>query len=235
MEVQNIMCKNGGWKFIDFDAAKENQEYSTPIIAGNVSFYNESKSGAIPPSPIVSCLGRIKNVETTITMSLKKAGSIILMVGARKDELGGSLFYDLHNELGANVPSPDLEEVKQQIYAVTDCIDEGLLYACHDISDGGIAVAMSEMTFDNNIGCSVKVPGCLSSEKLLFTETGGFVIEANNKNLEQVETILTSYDLDYSNIGTTNNKPQISINGTIEISVQEAKSLWSNGLRDKIK
>ena len=214
---------------------KENKEYSTPIIAGNVSFYNESKSGAIPPSPIVSCLGRIKNVETTITMSLKKAGSIILMVGARKDELGGSLFYDLHNELGANVPSPDLEEVKRQIYAVTDCIDEGLLYACHDISDGGISVAMLEMTFDNNIGCCVKVPGCLSSEKLLFTETGGFLIEVDNKNLQKVENILKNYDLDFSNIGTTNNKPQISINNAIKISVEEAKTLWQHGLRNKIK
>jgi len=214
---------------------KETPECSTPIIAGNVSFYNESRSGAIPPSPIVSCLGRIKNVEKTITMSLKNVGSVILMIGSRKDELGGSLFYGLNSELGANVPAPNLEEVKRQIFAVTDCIDQGLLYACHDISDGGIAVAMSEMTFDNNIGCSVKIPGGLPLEKLLFTETGGFVIEANNKNLEQVETILTSYDLDYSNIGTTNNKPQISINGTIEISVQEAKSLWSNGLRDKIK
>jgi phosphoribosylformylglycinamidine synthase len=214
---------------------KETPECSTPIIAGNVSFYNESKSGAIPPSPIVSCLGRIKNVEKTITMSLKNVDSVILMIGARKDELGGSLFYDLHGELGANVPSPNLEEVKRQIFSITDCIDQGLLYACHDISDGGIAVAISEMTFDNNIGCSVTIPGSLPLEKLLFTETGGFVIEANNKNLEQVETILTSYDLDYSNLGTTNNKPQISINDTIEISVEEAKTIWSHGLRDKIK
>ena len=214
---------------------KHNQEHSTPIIAGNVSFYNESKSGAIPPSPIVSCLGRINNVEKTITMSLKNSDSALLMLGARKNELGGSLFYDLHGELGANVPTPDLNEAKNQVYAITDCIDQGLLSSCHDISDGGIATALSEMTFENNIGICVTVPGILAIEKLLFTETGGFVIEVDEKNLPQVELIFQGYDLDCYNIGSTTEESKIVVNGSIDISVEEAKHLWSNGLRDKIK
>ena len=214
---------------------KDNQEHATPIIAGNVSFYNESKSGAIPPSPIVSCLGRINNIEKTITMSLKNADNVVLMIGARKNELGGSLFYDLHGELGANVPTPDLNEAKNQVYAITDCIDQILLSSCHDISDGGIATALSEMTFENNIGLCVTIPGDLAIEKLLFTETGGFVIEIDEKNLSQVESVLQGYDLDCYNIGTTTKEPKISINDSIDISVEEAKHLWDNGLRNKIK
>ena len=214
---------------------KDNQEHATPIIAGNVSFYNESKSGAIPPSPIVSCLGRINNIEKTITMSLKNADNVVLMIGARKNELGGSLFYDLHGELGANVPTPDLNEAKNQVYAITDCIDRVLLSSCHDISDGGIATALSEMTFENNIGLCVTIPGDLAIEKLLFTETGGFVIEIDEKNLSQVESVLQGYDLDCYNIGTTTKEPKISINDSIYISVEEAKHLWDNGLRNKIK
>ena len=69
------------------------------------------------------------------------------MLGLRKNEMGGSLFYQLNNELGANVPNPDLNEVKKQIYAITDCIDQSLLNSCHDISDGGLAVALAEMSF----------------------------------------------------------------------------------------
>jgi phosphoribosylformylglycinamidine synthase len=214
---------------------KDNQEHATPIIAGNVSFYNESKSGAIPPSPIVSCLGRINNIEKAITMSLKNADNVVLMIGARKNELGGSLFYDLHGELGANVPTPDLNEAKNQVYAITDCIDQILLSSCHDISDGGIATALSEMTFENNIGLCVTIPGDLAIEKLLFTETGGFVIEIDEKNLSQVESVLQGYDLDCYNIGTTTKEPKISINDSIDISVEEAKHLWDNGLRNKIK
>ena len=214
---------------------KENQEHPTPIIAGNVSFYNESKSGSIPPSPIVSCLGRINDVEKTITMSFKSAESIILMIGERKNELGGSLFYDIHNELGANIPKPNLDETKNQIYAITDCIDQNLFHACHDISDGGIAVALSEMTFENNIGLDAHVGGIISLEKILFSETGGFVVEVDNTNIQKVENILQSYKLKYSNIGKTTSTSEIKMNGVINIPLDDAKELWSNGLRNKLK
>ena len=79
---------------------KHSLESPTPIIAGNVSFYNESKNKSIPPSPIVSCLGKIKNVKKTVTMSFKEEGSSIIMIGQRKDELGGSIFYSLYDEVG---------------------------------------------------------------------------------------------------------------------------------------
>ena len=214
---------------------KENQDHPTPIIAGNVSFYNESRSGAIPPSPIVSCLGKINNVENTISMSFKNENSIILMVGSRKNELGGSLYYDIHGELGANVPSPNLDKVKNQIYAITDCVDKRLFLSCHDISDGGVAVAISEMTFKNNIGCDVMIPGNLALEKLLFSETGGFIIETEQKHIQKIKNVFKAYDIDYHNIGKTSNSDRIRFNNTINLDLKEAKTLWVNGLRDKIK
>ena len=72
---------------------KEHPDSPTPIIAGNVSFYNESKSGSIPPSPIISCLGKINDISNVVTMSFKSPASKIFMIGKRKDELGGSLYY----------------------------------------------------------------------------------------------------------------------------------------------
>ncbi|MBT4635910.1 MAG: phosphoribosylformylglycinamidine synthase subunit PurL, partial [Candidatus Marinimicrobia bacterium] len=162
---------------------KDNPDHATPIIAGNVSFYNESKNGAIPPSPIVSCLGRLKNVNKAVPMHFQKNDSVILMIGDRKDELGGSVYYSLYNELGARVPKPDLDEVKNQIFAVTDCIDQGLFLSCHDIADGGVASAISEMTFGNSIGCNVKIESDLSPDKILFSETGGFILEILPKNI----------------------------------------------------
>ena len=138
---------------------KDNPSYPTPIIAGNVSFYNESKNGPIPPSPIVSCLGRLKDIDYVLSMDFQSSGSDILMVGERKDELGGSIYYQLLGELGANVPKPDFVEVRSQIFAITDCAEGGLILSCHDISDGGIATSIAEMTFRKNIGCLVKIPG----------------------------------------------------------------------------
>ena len=157
------------------------------------------------------------------------------MIGQRKDELGGSLYYNLFGELGVNVPSPDLNEVKDQIYAITDCIDNKLIESCHDISDGGIAVALSEMTFENNIGCSVNIPGILPVEKLLFSETGGFVIEVEDSKTKNVNEIFNKHNINLDLIGETCKDQKLVVNNAINMEVEEMKSLWTNGLREKIK
>ena len=212
---------------------KENPEHATPIIAGNVSFYNESKKGAIPPSPIVSCLGRIKDVNKAVPAHFQDSDSVILMVGDRKDELGGSVYYSLFNELGSNLPKPDLEEVKHQIFALTDCIDDGLVLSCHDIADGGVASAISEMTFGNSIGCNVKIESDLSPDKILFSETGGFILEILPKNINALKSVFSNYGLDVFEIGTTGGE-SININEAVDLAVFNAREAWRNGLRDKL-
>ena len=212
---------------------KDNPEHATPIIAGNVSFYNESKNGAIPPSPIVSCLGRLKDVNKTVPAHFQKSDSVILMIGERKDELGGSVYYSLFNELGANIPKPNFEEVKNQIFALTDCIDDGMVLSCHDIADGGIASALAEMTFGNEIGCTVKIKSGLASDKILFSETGGFVLEVSLEKLDKIKSAFLIYGLDTFEIGTTGGS-HIKLNGVVKISVNKTKEAWTNGLRDKL-
>ena len=212
---------------------KDNPNDATPIIAGNVSFYNESKKGAIPPSPIVSCLGRLKDVNKAVPMHFQKSNSVLLMIGERKNELGGSVYYSLFDELGANVPKPNLEEVKNQIFALTDCIDDTLVLSCHDISDGGLASALAEMTFAKNIGCIIKIDSELSMDKTLFSETGGFVLEVSSENLDEIKSVFSKYELDAFEIGTTGGS-KIQINGVIKISVNKTKEAWTNGLRNKL-
>ena len=212
---------------------KDNPDHATPIIAGNVSFYNESKNGAIPPSPIVSCLGRLKNVNKAVPMHFQKNDSVILMIGDRKDELGGSVYYSLYNELGARVPKPDLDEVKNQIFAVTDCIDRGLFLSCHDIADGGVASSISEMTFGNSIGCNVKIESDLPPDKILFSETGGFILEILPKNINALKSVFSNYGLDVFEIGTTGGE-SININEAVDLAVFNAREAWRNGLRDKL-
>ena len=212
---------------------KDNPDHATPIIAGNVSFYNESKNGPIPPSPIVSCLGRFKNVNKAVPAHFQNNDSVILLVGERKNELGGSVYYSLKNELGANVPKPNFEEVKNQIFALTDCIDGGLVLSCHDISDGGIASALAEMTFRNNIGCNVNIESDLSPDKILFSETGGFILETLPKNIDVIKSVFSNYGLDVFEIGSTGGQ-SIEINNITDIYVSETKKAWTNGLREKL-
>ena len=212
---------------------KDNPDDATPIIAGNVSFYNESSNGAIPPSPIVSCLGRLKNVTKAVPMHFQTFDSILIMAGKRRDELGGSVFYSLHDELGANVPQPNLEEVKNQIFALTDCINEDLVLSCHDIADGGVASTLAEMTFGNGIGCDITINSDLPTYKILFSETGGFVLEVSPENADAVISNFSKYGSDVFQIGTTGSNT-IQINRVVDIVVSDAKETWANGLREKL-
>ena len=213
---------------------KDNPDDATPIIAGNVSFYNESKNGAIPPSPIVSCLGRLKNVNKTVPMHFQKSDSVILMAGERRDELGGSVYYSLYDELGANVPEPDFEDVKNQIYALTDCIDYCLILSCHDIADGGAASALAEMTFGNGIGCDVEIETDLSLDKILFSETGGFILEVSTHSVTRVRKGFSEYGQTIFNIGKTNFSNSIKLNRVINLDLDKAKDAWDDGLRQKL-
>ena len=91
------------------------------------------------------------------------------------------------------------------------------------------------MTFGNNIGCDVVVPGNLALEKLLFSETGGFIIETEPKHLNRYKNIFKAMIWIIIILASTNDNGRIRINDAIDLDVKEAKSLWSNGLRDKIK
>ena len=166
-------------------------------------------------------------------MHFQHSNSTVILIGKRKDELGGSVFYSLYNELGNNLPVPDLEEVKLQIFSLTDCIDEGLILSCHDIADGGIATALAEMTFKNNIGCEINIDSDLTIDKILFSETGGFIIEVPSINRNKVESIFSKIGLDIYDIGITGGK-LIQINNIIDLSCEQANDAWKNGLREKL-
>ena len=235
--------ENQMWEFVESvrgisDACnaitlKDNPIHATPIIAGNVSFYNESRNGSIPASPIVSCLGKINDINKTIGMAFTSVGSNIAMIGQRKNEMGGSAYFHLNNELGTNLPKPDLQEVKKQIYGLTDCIDNNMVLSCHDISDGGIAVALAEMTFKNNIGCKVSIESDLRIDEILFSETGGFILEVNDENIHSITNCFSKYDLEVFVIGKTVSK-NIMINEEINISIEQGRDAWENGLTNKL-
>ena len=212
---------------------KDNPKHPTPIIAGNVSFYNESKNGSIPPSPIVSCLGKLKDIKKVIGMSFLHSNSNLILVGKRKSEMGGSAYYHLKNKFDTTLPKPDLDEVKRQIFALTDCIEEELILSCHDISDGGLGVALSEMAFENNIGFKIRMDENLRFDEILFSETGGFIMEVDSNKLEAVFKTFSNFDIELFTIGKTGGD-SLMINDFLNITLQKAKDAWENGLNSKL-
>ena len=214
---------------------KHNPDHTVPIIAGNVSFYNESSAGAIPPSPIVSCLGRLSDVDKAITTGFKKNNSKIMLIGERKKELGGSLYYSLFNHLGKDLPKPNLGQVESEIWALTDLIDNRLVLSAHDISDGGVAITLSEMSFYNEIGFEVKINSAGRPDVWLFSETGGFIIELEENVLPQAQAVMSKYNIHYEEIGETTQHQAMVFGEIIHMPILKAKDSWQRSLRNKIQ
>lgn len=212
----------------------DDPDVTLPIISGNVSFYNETPQSSIPPSPIISCLGVLSDYTKAVTYSFKQTDSLILLIGKRKDECGGSVYYQLENVLGSHVPKPDLKTISNEIAAVFSLIKAGLILSAHDISEGGVAVALAEMSFKNKIGATVLIPGELSNAKKLFSETGGFVLEISSGNLAMVESITNKYDIPFEIIGTTTVDPLLALNSIIRLPISAASAAFENGLRERL-
>ncbi|HDO7799598.1 TPA: phosphoribosylformylglycinamidine synthase subunit PurL [Legionella pneumophila] len=213
---------------------KDHPQSTLPVIAGNVSLYNESVKGAIPPSPMISCLGTLPDIDFAITFDFKKSDSLLILIGDRKDECGGSVYYQLHNELGSNVPKPDLSLFNREIHAVSSAIQHGLVNAAHDVSEGGVAVALAEMSFKNSLGVAVQINGELSADKLLFGETGGFILEIDKQHKAAFDKLVTQYQVPYMVIGHTTEQPVLQMNSVINLPVEEARQAWENGLRERL-
>lgn len=225
---------------------KNHAKHSTPVISGNVSLYNETKNGHIPPSAIICCIGKIDDYNKAITMEFKQAGSKIYLIGERKDELGGSEYYRLRKEMGANVPLANFEKAQNEIYAVVDGVAKQCITAAHDISEGGLAVTLAEMAFggrgEGGIGFKVdllKVPAeKLRNDIKLFSETGGFVVEVPESSENEFKKICKKYNVKPAEIGITTKQPLMTItSGTkslANLKVKKAAQTWLNGLRDRL-
>jgi len=133
----------------------------TPFISGKDSLNNEFRPTgsqepiSIPPSLLISALGQIDDVSRSVTMDLKEPGNMLYQVGLSKDEMGGSHFALVESLSGGQVPKVDPAAARLTFAAVHKAIDAALVRACHDLSEGGLAVAAAEMALAGNLGLRV--------------------------------------------------------------------------------
>lgn len=217
-----------------------------PIVSGNVSLYNQAQEQAINPSAIIGCFGRLADVTSAITPDLIQPGNVICLVGERKNELGGSVLYDLFGTYGANVPQPDFALAEKEIFFMIEMIEQGLVQTCHDISDGGMLSTLAEMSFGGRgelrTGIEIDlnmVPGKdLTATQKLFTETGGFVFEVDPQLLPAVQRHASERELELNLIGVVRQDEQFIVKQGVEdyitLTVGALADAWLNGLRSKL-
>jgi phosphoribosylformylglycinamidine synthase len=229
--------------------------YGTPFISGKDSLNNEfsfdddgqRRTIQIPHTLLISALGQVADVSRCVTMDLKSPGNLLYQIGATKNELAGSHIDMVIGANGGHVPQVDAHTAKRTFAAVHNAINYGLVRACHDLSEGGLAVAIAEMAFAGGYGAKIRladVPrdGSLDSQRpdtetvLLFSEsTSRFVIEVLPDKRAALESIFKAANVPFSYIGEVTSSDRLQIAGDqstpIDLPIAKLKEAWQKPLR----
>jgi phosphoribosylformylglycinamidine synthase len=213
--------------------------YMMPFISGKDSLNNEYRSGntriAIPPTLLISALGRVPDVRQCVTMDLKQAGNALFLIGTTREELGGSHYHLVTGGRGGMVPAVDLELAPRIFRQLHAAIQAGLVRACHDLSEGGLAVAVAEMAFAGGVGVDVTHTGGLVDDVFLFSESATrFLVEVTPGDAREFQELMS--DLPCMRVGQTTRDPRLRIAGAegewvVWAPLDELKEAWQKPLR----
>jgi phosphoribosylformylglycinamidine synthase len=213
--------------------------FGTPFISGKDSLNNESAMGPVTPTLLISALGIIPDVRNAVSMDLKEEGSSIYILGETREELGGSHYYKIHGFLGNAVPKVNAKQAKQAMDALINAIDSKLVKSCHDLSEGGIAVAAAEMAFAGDIGMEIELNRVPVSKEMredyvLFSESNSrFLVEVAKEDRERFEDCMKGSVI--SEIGKTTRTKELRIYGAkgllISSDLKILKKSWQATLK----
>ena len=172
-----------------------------PVISGNVSLYNETDGKAILPTPVIGGVGVLQNIEQRMTIGFKDIGETILVIGATKGELGQSIFLrEIYGQEAGAPPPVDLTLERKTGDFIRQLIADKAITTCHDISDGGLLVALAEMALaSKDIGCNLNMP---TDPGLLFGEDQARYL-VTNKDAAKIQQLAEAAGLPCTILGQT--------------------------------
>lgn len=201
----------------------------TPVIGGNVSLFNEKGGAAVYPTPVIGMVGLIEDVDHVTTQFFKNAGDLIYMIGETKDEFGGSeLQKMIEGAISGKAPSIDLEIEKKRLNELLVAIKQGLVASAHDISEGGLSIALAECMMEGKVGANVKVSG--DATAALFAESQSrFIVTVPVEKREAFEQVVQA-----TQIGEVTNTPQLTIENDeavlLEATQSEMVTAWKEAI-----
>ncbi|NWF68845.1 MAG: phosphoribosylformylglycinamidine synthase subunit PurL [Chloroflexi bacterium] len=215
--------------------------YQTPFISGKDSLNNEYADAdgtkhAIPGTLLISALGIVPDVTKTVTMDLKAAGNLLYVVGETRDEMGGSLYNRLHGLEGGTAPQP-VPNALDTLRRLYQAIQAGLVQSCHDVSEGGIAVALAEMCIAGRVGAKIFLFTRAETQRSAVVDSFSesicrFVVEVAPGDKARFEKIFSG--LMISAIGETATErltiiqagERVSLQTVIDVPVAELEKAW---------
>ena len=214
--------------------------YCIPLTSGKDSMKNDFKADgvkiSVPPTVLYSMTAKIEDVRRTVTSDFKQEDDIIYLLGETYDELGGSEFLALRGELGENVPRVRFDRAKELYILVGEANDQQLIQSCHDLSDGGLAVALAEATFGYGFGADVELTGELPLPAQLFAESHSrFVATVAPEDVVAFESI---FEERATRLGLVTSDGRLTVRRAgqvvIDAEIAALRETWSNGPVNRI-
>ncbi len=180
-----------------------------PVVSGNCSLYNETNGEPILPTPAIGGVGLIRDVTRTASVALKRFGDVLLLIGDTKGHLGQSIYLrEIDGREAGSAPPVDLTHEKRNGDFVRGLIEAGRVDTVHDVSDGGLLVAVTEMALAGNIGASVALPVGVKKVPFLFGEDQGrYVLSVPAADLDRIRAEARAAKVSCVDIGRVLNTP----------------------------
>ncbi|HVF27724.1 MAG TPA: phosphoribosylformylglycinamidine synthase subunit PurL [Pyrinomonadaceae bacterium] len=229
------------------------EAFDTPVISGNVSFYNETEGRGIHPTPVIGMVGLIEDVRRIIQQGFKQAGHVVAVLGKTGDDLSVSEYaatiegHSVEEMMSAGrVPRLDLERERAVQSVVLRAAEAGLLHSAHDCSDGGLAVALAESCFSSlnraGVGADINLSSegrTLSVTELLYSESPSrIIVSFGEAALEKIEGIADEAGCPLTVLGRTTDDSRLRIahdgDTVISLGVNEAETAWRSALGKKL-
>ncbi len=214
------------------------EKLGTPVVSGNVSFYNETKGLGIYPTPVIGMVGLIDDVSKATTQYFKDDGDVIILLGENKEEIGGTEYLRVVHGLQKGLPPDiDLDTEKALQDAVLEAIDARIVKSAHDCADGGLAVALAECCFKGEAepaGCEIAVEGDIRKDALLFGESQSrIIISAKPEDAKSIAGIMSRHNVPCITIGKVGGSRLVIKSGNEEVinqPVAKLKEVWRDAI-----
>ncbi len=213
--------------------------FNTPVTGGNVSFYNEDPSRAVFPTPTIGMVGLVEHTDHITTQWFKDDGDVILLLGETKEELGASEYlHTVHDQTRGPVPELDLTFEKKLQESVLEAIKAGNVKSAHDLSDGGLAIALTEgciSNSENQIGATVSLKTTIRPDCLLFGESQSrILISCAPADADRMKQQFENDGVPIEQIGTVGGD-RLRINDLIDSALSDLSTTYYTALPRKME
>ena len=205
-----------------------------PVVSGNVSFYNETKDKGIKPTPSIGGVGILNDYKNMLTMGLKKEGNLVLVIGKTEGHLDQSIFSRIVLlEKKGPPPEVNLFNEKNNGETILKLSKKKLLTSCHDISLGGIIIALSKMCIKGNKGVKLNSQIKLINKFNYFfaEDQGRYIIEIEHNNLDKVKEVLEENSVHYDELGIVDSD-KLTFKDELNISIQDLNNKYKSWLKN---